>query len=553
MNQIRILLWAILLTLLWLGFTAWTEDYGAPPPPPAAQQSDGDEQLPPTAPLPAVTRQPPGQLPAAAVPDTPQPAVTSAVRVTTDVFDIVIDTAGGDIVRADLLEYPVSKDTPDDLVRLLDYEAATRWVFQTGVRDVRSENGPTHLAPYTSRQTSYTLGDRDELIVTLDWDDGSGLTAHKTYTFRRGSYAVGLDLQVLNESAAAFDAMPYMQMLRQHVPNDRSFLDVDSYSFTGPVIYDGESRTKLDVEDLAEEVDGSEDDVHTNGWLASIQHHFVAAVVPPADEQWRYSGNFVNERYTLTARGNTLVVPSGSTTNFAYRLFVGPKLQNQLRDTAQGLVLTVDYGVLTPLADPLFWLLENAFAIFSNWGLAIIAVTFLIKLVFYPLTQMSGRSMAKMRELAPRLKALQERYKEDKQALSQAMMDLYRKEKANPAAGCLPMLVQMPFFFAFYWVLLESVEMRQAPFFAWIDDLSTRDPFFVLPLLMAAAMFLQTKLNPKPPDPVQARIMQWMPIIFSVMFAFFPAGLVLYWLTNTVLGIAQQWNINRVVAAERAA
>ncbi|HMB73763.1 MAG TPA: membrane protein insertase YidC, partial [Gammaproteobacteria bacterium] len=465
MDQIRILLWAALLTLLWLGFNQWFDDYGAPPPPPQVEAPQDDPTLPAPAPLPDVTDElPAGPVgPNAEVSQTQSDTgVAAPVRVRTDVLDIVIDARGGDIVRADLLEYPVSKDSPDELVRLLDYQPATRWVFQTGVRDVRSDNGPTHLAMYTSRQNSYELaGDRSELIVTLDWDDGNGLSAHKTYTFHRGSYAVDLDVQILNESGSAWNAMPYLQMLRQHIARDRSFLDVDSYSYTGPVLYDGESRTKLDVEDLVEEPISA--DVYTNGWLASIQHHFLAAAVPPAEESYTFSATSANERYLLTARGPTRVVPTGATTDFASRLFVGPKLQQQLEATAEGLVLTVDYGVLTALADPLFWLLERAYALLGNWGLAIIAVTFLIKLVFYPLTQMSGRSMAKMRKLAPRLKALQERFKDDKQALSQAMMELYRKEKANPAAGCLPLLIQMPFFFAFYWVLIESVEMRQAP------------------------------------------------------------------------------------------
>jgi YidC/Oxa1 family membrane protein insertase len=551
MDQIRVLLWAALLAMLWLGFSQWSEDYGPPPPPPGAADelpAVEDDTLPDvTAQTPVSSTNDQG-LPAAPEQTTNAEITGNVVRVTTDVLDVVIDTRGGDIVRADLPGYPVSKDEPDELVRLLDYARDTRWIFQTGMRDLRSENGPTHLATFSARQDQYELGSRDELVVTLDWSDGAGLSAHKTYTFRRGSYAVDLDVQIINETASAWNGMPYLQMLRRNLPNDRSFLNVDSYSYLGPVIYNGDSSSKPDIDDLIEEPLTPE--VYTNGWFASIQHHFLAAGVPPKDLPFTYTANANSERYVLTARGESLAVPSGGSANFASQLFVGPKLQSQLDATADGLVLTVDYGFLTSLSSPLFWLLEKAFGFLGNWGLAIIAVTFLIKLVFYPLTQMSGRSMAKMRKLAPRMKALQERYKDDRQQLSQAMMDLYRKEKANPAAGCLPMLIQMPFFFAFYWVLIESVEMRQAPFFGWIDDLSVRDPFFILPLLMAGAMFFQTKLNPAPPDPVQARIMQLMPIIFSVMFAFFPAGLVIYWLTNTVLGIAQQWQINRTVAAE---
>jgi YidC/Oxa1 family membrane protein insertase len=243
-------------------------------------------------------------------------------------------------------------------------------------------------------------------------------------------------------------------------------------------------------------------------------------------------------------------VAPGQSHTFNTTLFVGPKLQSQLEQVDERLKLTVDYGWLTLLSNPLFWLLSAAFGIFGNWGVAIIAVTILIKLVFYKLTESSGRSMAKMRNLQPRIKAMQERYKDDKQAQSQAMMELYKTEKVNPAAGCLPILIQMPFFLAFYWVLLESVEMRQAPFALWITDLSVRDPFFILPLIMGAAMFFQQKLNPQVGDPIQIKVMQIMPIIFTAFFAFFPAGLVLYWVTNTLLSIAQQWKINKVVEEE---
>ena len=288
----------------------------------------------------------------------------------------------------------------------------------------------------------------------------------------------------------------------------------------------------------------------SRGWLAAIQHHFLAAAVPPGDETWNYAGTFADGRFLVSAIGPLKTVEPGTTETYTSRLFVGPKVQKQLAEVAPGLELTVDYGRLTLLAQPMFWLLDNVHRFVGNWGLTIIIVTFLIKLVFYKLSETSGRSMAGMRKLQPRMKALQERYKDDRQAMSAALMELYKKEKINPAAGCLPMLVQIPFFIAFYWVLLESVEMRQAPFALWITDLSSRDPFFILPLLMGAAMWFQQKLNPPPPDPVQAKMMQIMPIVFTGFFAFFPAGLVLYWLTNSVLSMAQQWRINKVLGAD---
>jgi YidC/Oxa1 family membrane protein insertase len=316
------------------------------------------------------------------------------------------------------------------------------------------------------------------------------------------------------------------------------------------VLYNGDSYSKTKFEDLAAE---PQEITVANGWLASIQHHFLAAIVPLDAEPNELSVEAVSaSTYRLRAQGPIVQVPPGGELRYPLKLFVGPKLQDQLVAAApdRELDLTVDYGWLTALSHPLFLVLKFIHGWVKNWGWAIVITTLLIKLVFYKLTATSGRSMAKMRKLAPRMKALQEKHKDDRQALSAAMMDLYKKEKVNPAAGCLPILIQMPFFFAFYWVLVESVEMRQAPFMLWINDLSVRDPFFILPLLMGAAMLFQMKLNPAPPDPIQARVMQIMPIIFTAMFAFFPAGLVLYWLTNTVVSIAQQWRINQLVARE---
>jgi YidC/Oxa1 family membrane protein insertase len=300
--------------------------------------------------------------------------------------------------------------------------------------------------------------------------------------------------------------------------------------------------------------DGKYEYSSQQGWFGSIQHHFLRAVVPTPGVDYKYDVAVVGEIATSSAIRRSLVsvAPGGSET-FSTMLFVGPKLQQQLEDIDDSLKLTVDYGWLTIISQPLFWLLSFVYDYVANWGVAIIVVTFLIKLAFYKLTESSGRSMAKMRNLQPRMKALQDRYKDDRQALSQAMMDLYKREKVNPAAGCLPILIQMPFFLAFYWVLLESVEMRQAPFALWITDLSTRDPYFILPLIMGVAMFTQQKLNPAPADPVQAKVMQIMPIMFTVFFAFFPSGLVLYWVTNTLLSIAQQWKVNKVVEAEMKA
>ncbi|NJO13164.1 MAG: membrane protein insertase YidC [Gammaproteobacteria bacterium] len=310
-------------------------------------------------------------------------------------------------------------------------------------------------------------------------------------------------------------------------------------------------RTRYQKLDIEDDEDQAFQGTVTNGWIAGMQHHFVAAAVPARDQAYAYRLQVNGRQFLLSAVGPTQTVEPGSTVTLSETLFIGPKLQKDLEKLHPELDRTADYGMLTIIAKPLFTLLGWVHGVVGNWGWAIIIVTFLIKLVFYPLSEASGRSMAKMRALAPRIKNIQERYKDDKEQLGRQMMELYKREKINPVAGCLPILIQIPVFLAFYWVLLESVEMRQAPFVLWINDLSARDPIFILPILMGVAMFGQYKLNPAPPDPIQAKVFMFMPVIMTVMFAWFPAGLVLYWLTNTLLSIAQQWRINRVVEAQQ--
>jgi YidC/Oxa1 family membrane protein insertase len=554
MDRIRFALWFGLLASIWISYSTWTEDNRQDVAPEgasdtrAAQASD----VPPVvgeSDLPAIGG------PVSGVAELSPAAAESApgrlVSVQTDVLDLAIDLNGGDIVRADLREYPIDKASPDIPVRLLDYATDNRWVFQSGLVSRPNAPAPTHEQAFAADRESYVLAEGAEsLEVRLSWSGPGGLSAEKLYTFRRGQYAIDLDLVVRNQGAESWPTRAYAQMRRLHNPAGRRYLDVDSYSFTGPVVYDGDQYEKIDFEDLQR---NPVVQTVANGWVASIQHHFLAAIVPMTEEATNYEVRAVDAAsYRLQALGQSVSVAPGGEFRYPVRLFVGPKLQDQLAAAAPGreLRLTVDYGVLTVLSQPLFWVLDLIHGWVRNWGLSIIITTLLIKLVFYKLTATSGRSMAKMRKLAPRMKALQEKHKDDRQALSQEMMALYKKEKVNPAAGCLPILIQMPFFFAFYWVLIESVEMRQAPFALWIQDLSVRDPFFILPALMIGAMVFQMRLNPAPPDPVQARVMQIMPFVFGALFAFFPAGLVLYWLTNTVVSIGQQWRINQLVARE---
>ena len=551
MDNQRLLVWAAFGLMLWVTYQAWVQDYGrraAPPPAtteeaaPAPSAEDELPALPDDAPPPAAQAGPALEEPPTAAP------AGNVVRVTTDVLDLELSTQGGTLHRAELLDYPVAKDRPDVLIELLSTSPDNLGLIQTGLRTAGEGAEPNHLAEFRAEASEYTLGERDELTVSLSWDGGEGITVRKDFHFTRGSYIVRVEQAVVNDSSADWRGAEYAQLQRRSFPQDRSLFDVDTYSFDGPVVYDGEKSSKLDRDDLLS--DGPFRLTATEGWFAHIQHHFLSAVVPDAETEQRYSVAARGNVATMNAIGPPRTVAPGATATFATTLFIGPKLQSQLEDVTPTLKLTVDYGWLTLISEPLFWLLSKVHSLVGNWGLAIIIVTILIKLVFYKLTEASGRSMAKMREIQPRMKALQDRYKDDRQQLSQAMMELYKREKVNPAAGCLPILIQMPFFLAFYWVLLESVEMRQAPFALWITDLSSRDPFFILPLIMGAAMFVQQKLNPAPADPMQARVMQIMPIVFTAFFAFFPSGLVLYWVTNTVLSIAQQWHINKVVGEE---
>jgi YidC/Oxa1 family membrane protein insertase len=568
LGNLRLYLWAALAMLLLYDYQAWMRDYApspsaapsapsAPAPanaPPGGNLGDRIPAAPASPAPPAGTAAAPG---AAATPQSAAPAAATApsaeaagaaplVHVRTDVLDLDIALRGGTLVRVDLLAYPKVKGEAA-AVRLEDTEQESLYELQSGLTDHESTH-PTHLANYSSVQSSYALDSGKELRVPLTWSEG-GVSVTKTFVFRRGEYRIGLDYLVQNGSAAPWPARQYAQILRNDPPTKRSMFNVESYAFHGPALWDGNKFRRLDITDaqdsrLALEV--------RDGWVAALQHHFVSAIVPPRGAPWHFALSVQGTQYLLSATGPEQTIAPGATGEFDLALFTGPKLQGQLEGTSPELGHVADYGRLWFLARPLFVALSWVHNLTGNWGVAIIAITFLLKLLFYPLSEASGRSMAKMKTLQPRIKNLQETYADDREKLGRAMMELYKREKINPVAGCLPIIIQIPVFLAFYWVLLESVEMRQAPFAFWIHDLSSRDPYFILPLIMAGAMFVQYKLNPAPPDPVQARVFMIMPLVMSATFAFFPAGLVLYWVTNTILSIAQQWNINRRIAAQPA-
>ncbi len=544
MDNPRVLLAIALSFLVLLIWQAWMQDYGPQQPaepapvtaqPDSALPAGGGEDLPAAhdAPVSQQAEQVALQLPAG-----------QKVEVITDMFRAVIDTEGGDLREVDLLKYPVTLKPDSPAFRLMETSAEQLFIAQSGLR-VGKGAEPTHHASFAVDRHKFELAkDSDVIEVPLRWSDGQGLEVTKIYRFRRGSYVVDVEFQVNNQGAATWKAQPYFQLQRTPLQSTSRFI----HTYTGGVLYSPEDKyQKISFDDmekanLAREV--------TGGWAAMIQHYFVGAWIPPAAQPERYYTRALQgQRYVIGMIGESLSVPAGGQQSSQAQLFVGPKLQRVLESVAPGLELTVDYGKLTFIAEPIYWLLEKIHALVGNWGWSIIFLTILIKLAFFKLSETSYKSMANMRRLAPRLQALKERYGDDKQKLNQAMMDMYKKEKVNPLGGCLPVLVQIPVFISLYWVLLESVEMRQAPFMLWIQNLSAPDPYYILPLIMGATMLIQQKLNPAPMDPVQAKVMMVLPVVFTVFFAFFPSGLVLYWVVNNTLSIAQQYVITKRVEA----
>jgi YidC/Oxa1 family membrane protein insertase len=566
-NSPRFYLWLALAVVLWLNFTTWQRDY---PPLPAAATAVPSQTAPSQQPsslansIPQVQQsEAGGSTHAAAAPSVPPPAAAAAgipavtpaasanaplIHVHTDVYDIDISTRGGTLEQVQLLKYAEIKGQAARVQLENDANPETVYLLQGGLTGPGDSPYPNHAALFTAPRQSYDMDDSRQLSVPLTWSSG-GITVTKTFVFTRGSYGIGLEYTVQNHGAAPWQAAPYAQLYRDDPRTKSSYFNPNSYAYHGPAIWDGYKYERLDP--------SKSDDQHfslsvTDGWIAATQNDFVSAVVLPKSAPYRFTSEVSGPEYLLAALGPSLTVAPGATATIHQTLFVGPMLHAQLEKIDPSLKYVVGYGYLTILAGPLFWLLSKVHTLTGNWGVAIILVTFLLKLLLYPLSEASGRSMAKMKALGPRIKNIQETYKDDKEKLGRAMMDIYKREKVNPVSGCLPMVVQIPVFLAFYWVLLYSAEMRQAPFAFWIQDLSARDPFFILPGIMAIAMFVQYKLNPTSPDPTQAKVMMVMPIAMSAMFAFFPAGLVLYYVTNTILGVAQQWNINRRLGVSSA-
>ncbi|NKB63707.1 MAG: membrane protein insertase YidC [Gammaproteobacteria bacterium] len=470
------------------------------------------------------------------------------ISVSTDLINARIDTRGGDLIRVELKKHPVSVDAPDQPFVLMHRDPGGLFVAQNGLIG-NGRDYPNHNVEFATDTLQYVMGDENSLEVILNWTAPDNVVYQKVFTFTRNSYRIEVDFKVDNRSATQWDGYAYGQLRQTEIQQEGSMGFLGRLpSFNGAAIYTKEEKyDKIDYETMQE----SNLNVTTpSGWVAMLQHYFVASWLPGGSDSYQfYTGvtNKLNPEYRVGYKTTQPVtIAAGSQGEVKTSVFVGPKEQARLeKQGAEGLTLTVDYGFLTPVSDPLFWLLTHIHDFVKNWGWSIVLLTVLVKAIFYPLSAASYKSMAKMKRLQPRLQTLKERYSDDKQKFQQEMMKLYKTEKVNPAGGCLPILVQIPVFMALYWVLLESVELRQASFMLWLNDLSLPDPYFVLPVIMGASMLAQHFLNPSPVDPIQKKIMLAMPIVFTVFFLWFPAGLVLYWVVNNILSIAQQYYITK--------
>lgn len=534
MDSKRLILFVIFSFSILMLWESWQREH-MPAQQPVAQQQASETEIP----QPARKAAAPAQ----------DASVTASggerIKVKTDLIYAEIDTMGGDLRRIELLKHGADGDKTKNFVLLDDSQSPALYVAQSGLI---GHGLPTHKTLYTSSATDYALKQgTDSLEVVLTWSNDAGVRVRKVYTFRRGSYVVDVRHDLHNGGSETLTPAVYYQIVHDSKSNQSSYM---MPTFTGAAYYtEAEKYKKIKFEEMGK----SNLSVTANdGWIGMVQHYFVSAWLPATGESREYyTKHLGGDNYSMGAVSAMPALAPGADGSVQARFYAGPQEQAHLEQVAPGLEYTVDYGWLTVIASPLFWVLAQIQKLVGNWGVAIILLTVLIKLAFYPLSAASYKSMAHMREIAPRLQRIKEQYGDDRQKLHQAMMEIYQKEKINPMGGCLPILIQIPVFIALYWVLLGSVEMRQAPFALWIQDLTATDPYYVLPILMGATMIIQTKLNPTPPDPIQAKVMMIMPIVFSVFFFFFPAGLVLYWLVNNVLSIAQQWYINRTFSSQK--
>lgn len=545
----RVVLYAALALVVYSLWTNWQIDYPANVPVTATEKTviSTDDRLLPT--MPAET----------AAPDTTaakalsnQSDKKSPVRVKTDVLDLTIDLLHGDFVSAQLPAYPLSIEDPEKPVTLLNNNPSQRYVADSSLFTSQNNSIKNLDFNFTADQTVYQLapGQKD-LTVTLKGQNSDGLQVEKIFTFTRGSYLVNVAYHLTNGGSEIWKGYMNMQLLRGSPEEDKSSIfhvgsfTGASYSSPGKHRYQKVSFKDMTKANLNEETKG--------GWIAMQQHYFLSAWIPSPQNTGVFYTRALNNDFTIGAVSQPVILAPGKTTQIGASLYIGPENTSVLKEISPGLDMTVDYGWLWFLSAPLFTLMKLLYSFLGNWGWTIVFVTILIKLVFYKLSAQSYKSMAGMRKLQPKLQALRERYGDDKAKMSQATMELYKQEKVNPLGGCLPILIQIPVFIALYWVLLESVELRQAPFIFWIKDLAAPDPLHFLPIIMGVTMLIQQRLNPAPPDPIQAKVMMFLPILFTGLFWNFPSGLVLYWIVNNTLSILQQWYITRKYSDDKPA
>ena len=551
MDLTKFALYTSLAVVTYLMLLAWQEDY------PPIIDSGFDEQIPPpsrSTQLNDLPTQVPtsslssGQSTAEVTNATPEMGSPSdLVHIKTDTLELSIDLNGGDIVELSLPKYLKQIDVTDDPFKLLESSPRREYVAQSGLI---GQNGIDNSgrALYESTSANYELEEgQNTLTVDLFNSAQQGISVTKRFTFSRNSYLIDIEFLIENNTGTNWQANTFGQIKRDRF-DDPSSVGGFGRTFLGFVTTTvGDPYIKVDFDDID---DRSESAETLGGWIGFSQHYFLSAWIPDQAKVNRFTTrkNEANQYFGEFTSG-AFSVPANSAGNYKIQFYSGPKDQYTLAEISPNLDLTIDYGFLWFLAAPIYWLLTRIDSIIGNYGLSIILLTFVVKALFYKLSETQYKSMAGMRRVMPKMQQIKDRYGDDRMGLQKATMDLYKKEKINPFGGCLPMLVQMPVFIALYWVLMESVELRHAPFIGWLTDLSVRDPFFILPLLMGATMFMQTKLSPAPADPMQAKVMQLMPIMMTVLFLWFPAGLVLYWLTNGLLGILQQWYITSKIEA----
>ena len=550
LDNLRVALYTALIIVAFFLYQAWQKDHPPVNLPPAVtnQTLPAARYVPQTAAhadnVEAALQTTRAQTKASA----PMPVQNKLIKVTTDLLQMTIDTRGGEIVEVKLLAYPESLGSKQPFL-LLNDDIKNRYIAESGLLSKQGPDTSEQQAIYTSTQTAYQMSpNQNDLIVKLDWQS-NGIKVTKIFTFARKSYEVRVGFEVDNQSSAPWQGNLYAQLMRTDSPpaNNGGLVNLATY-FGAAVSTPQKPFEKITFKQM---LDKNFSITSQDGWVAMIQHYFISAWVPPSNTTSTYYSHVsADGLYSVGLMGPLLTVAPKSSTFTEAKLYTGPAKAGQLEKTAANLKLTIDYGWFWFISAIIFWMMQKIYDVIGNWGWSIVFVTLIIKLLFYQLSAKSYRSMSALKKLQPRMEMLKERYADDKQKLTQATMELYREEKINPLSGCLPVLIQIPVFIALYWVLVESVELRQAPFMLWIHDLSQHDPYYILPLLMGASMFIQQRLNPPPADPFQAKLMMLMPIIFTVLFANFPAGLMLYWFVNNTLSFVQQWYIMHRVSKE---